>query len=237
LLLRKLLCTCRHPLRLPPGFPLSLCLLFTVRLLRPLATTVFARSLSTFSTRCSFILVTRVNLTIVALAFPPSTTASFLRGSTVIDHPNLCGLLHLLLVLVPRPILGLQLLPLLLLQVPLHLELLLPEALPGLLLSSLLLSLLLVDCLRPSNMVLSLTQQVLTLTSLYSRPAKVILLLVSFNGQVLEVLVADAQLVDSLQHLRQGALLVPQQLAGQLLQDQRNVVQDHRIMRRNSART
>ena len=67
----------------------------------------------------------------------------------------------------------------------------------------------------------------LTLTSLYSRPAKVILLLVSFDGQVLEVLVADAQLVDSLQHLRQGALLVPQQLAGQLLKDQRDVVQDH----------
>ena len=52
-------------------------------------------------------------------------------------------------------------------------------------------------------------------------------MLVSFDGQVLEVLVADAQLVDSLQHLRQGALLVPQQLAGQLLKDQRDVVQDN----------
>ena len=52
-------------------------------------------------------------------------------------------------------------------------------------------------------------------------------MLVPLNGQVLEVLVADAQLVDGLQHLRQRALLVPQELAGQLLQDQRDVVQDH----------
>lgn len=178
-----------------------------------------------------------MNLTVITLALFPTTTTSFLGRTTVINHPNLSGLLHLLHVLLPCPQLGFQFHPLLFLQVPLHLQLLLPEALPGLLLSPLLLPLLLINCLGPGNMVLGLTQQVLTLPRLYGCPAEVILLLVPLDGEVLEVLVTDAKLVDSLQHLRQRALLISQQLAGQLLKNQRNVVQDNRIMRCNSAST
>jgi len=175
-----------------------------------------------------------VDLPIVPLALFPSAAATFLGRSTVVNNPNLGGFFHLVHVILPHLRLGLHLHPLLLLQIFLHLQLLLPEALPGLLLTSLLLPLLLVNSLGSSNMVLGLAEQILTLSSLHSSSSKVILLLVALDRKILEVLVADAQLVHGLQYFSQGALLIPQKLAGQLLKNQRNVVQDHRVMRRNS---
>jgi len=47
----------------------------------------------------------------------------------------------------------------------------------------------------------------------------------------MNVLVREAELVDSLENLTEGGLFVSQELAGQLLQDQRDVVQDHCVLK------
>ena len=55
-----------------------------------------------------------------------------------------------------------------------------------------------------------LRQQILALPGLNGRSGQVILHLVTLNSQVLEILVGDAELMDSLQYLFQCTLLIPE---------------------------
>uniref|UniRef100_A0AAG5CPI8 Uncharacterized protein n=1 Tax=Anopheles atroparvus TaxID=41427 RepID=A0AAG5CPI8_ANOAO len=95
---------------------------------------------------------------------------------------------------------------------------------------------LLVDLARARHVVLGLLQQILALVRFRFRERDVVPRLVAVPRQVGEVLVRQSQLVHRLQHNAQDGFFVPQHERGQALEHERNVEQQHRVLRCDAAR-
>lgn len=217
LLLRSLLF-----LSLLPCLPLLLSFLLSSSVFGPFPSPVLTIG-------AGFILFTGPNLPVIPFSLAAAPTPAFTR--LIVNELYLCSPLHLLLILDSCPRFLLHLGSLLCLHLDLHVELLLPVRLPLLLLLPPLGLLLLIYGAGSGHVVLSLAQQVLALSGFQKCPGEVVLHLVSFDCQVLEILVCDAQLVDSLQHLGESALLVPEEAGGKPLQHQGDVVKDGGVAR------